>query len=132
MLGTLKRAFKKFQADEMNDRSAAMTYYVMMSLFPALLVAVSLLGLLGTQSLVTDAVRYAQDHGAPPEVTDALRTSLQKTIESASGAVSSALVLGVIVAIYGASGAFGGAGRALNTVYGVREKGNFVIHNLTD
>jgi membrane protein len=132
MLGTLKRAFEKFQADEMGDRAAAMTYYVMMSLFPALLVAVSLLGLLGDQSLVTDAVRYARDHGAPPEVTDALRKSLETTIASASGAVSSALVLGVVVAIYGASGAFGGAGRALNTVYGVRESRNFVIHKLVD
>jgi membrane protein len=132
MLGTIKRAFQKFQADEMNDRAAAMTYYAMMSLFPALLVAVSLLGLLGTPSLVTDAVRYAREQGAPPEVTDALRTSLQTTIESASGAVSSALVLGIVVAIYGASGAFGGAGRALNTVYGVRETRGFVIHKLTD
>jgi len=132
MLDTLKRAFKKFQADEMNDRAAAMTYYVMMSLFPGLLVAVSLLGLLGTASLVTDAVKYATDHGAPEEVTDALKALLSKTIASANGAVTSALVIGVVVAIYGASGAFGGAGRSLNTVYGVRESRGFVVHKLTD
>ena len=132
MLGTVKRAFQKFQADEMNDRAAAMTYYVMMSLFPALLVAVSLLGLLGDQSLVTDAVRYAREHGAPAEVTDALRASLEATVRNAGGAVSSALVLGIVVAIYGASGAFGGAGRSLNTVYGVRETRSFVLHKLTD
>jgi membrane protein len=109
-----------------------MTYYVMMSLFPALLVCVSLLGLLGDQSLVTDAVRYAREHGAPAEVTNALRASLSATINSAGGAVSSALVLGVLVAIYGASGAFGGAGRALNTVYGVRESRGFLKHKLSD
>ena len=132
MFDTLKRAFKKFQADEMNDRAASMTYYVMMSLFPGLLVAISLLGLLGTASLVSDAVQYATDHGAPAEVTDALRASLQSTIENAGGAVSTALAIGVLVAIYGASGAFGGAGRALNTVYGVRESRGFVKHKLTD
>ena len=132
MLDTLKRAFAKFQADEMTDSAAAMTYYVMMSLFPALLVCVALLGLLGDQSLVTEAVRYAREHGAPKEVTDALRALLQTTVENAGGAVSSALILGVLVAIYGASGAFGGAGRALNTVYGVRETRGFVVHKLSD
>ena len=131
MFDTVKRAFAKFQADEMTDSAAAMTYYVMMSLFPALLVCVSLLGLLGDQSLVTDAVRYARDQGAPAEVTDALRASLSATVD-AGGAVSFALLLGVLVAIYGASGAFGGAGRALNTVYGVRESRSFVIHKLSD
>ncbi len=131
MLDTVKRAFAKFQADEMTDSAAAMTYYVMMSLFPALLVCVSLLGLLGDQSLVTDAVGYARDQGAPAEVTDALRASLSATVD-AGGAVSFALLLGVLVAIYGASGAFGGAGRALNTVYGVRESRSFVMHKLSD
>jgi membrane protein len=132
MLGTLKRAFEKFQADEMTDSAASMTYYVMMSLFPALLVCISLLGLLGDQSLVTDAVSYARDHGAPAEVANALRNALSSTIAKAGGAVSATLVLGVLVALYGASGAFGGAGRALNTVYGARESRSFVPHKLTD
>jgi len=132
MIGTLKTTFKKFQADEMADRAAALTYYVMMSLFPALLVGISLLGLLGDRSLVAKAVDYASDNGAPAEVTDALEALLTKTVESAGGAVSGALVLGIAVAIYGASGAFGGAGRALNHVYGVQETRNFVVHKLAD
>lgn len=132
MLGTLKRAFAKFQADGMTDAAASMTYFVMMSLFPGLLVCVALLGLLGDQSLVADAVRYARENGAPAEVTRALRASLSSTVENASGAVSTALVLGVLVALYGASGAFGGAGRALNAVYGVRETRSFIAHKLSD
>ncbi|MEA2218241.1 MAG: rane protein [Solirubrobacteraceae bacterium] len=132
MLGTLKRAFEKFQADQMTDSAAALTYYAMMSLFPALLVGVSLLGLLGDQSLVTDAVGYAQRNGAPAEVADALSKSLSSTVQAAGGAVSGALVLGIAVAIYGASGAFGGAGRALNTVYGASETRGVVRHKLSD
>ncbi len=42
-----KRAFARFRADDMTDHAAALTYFAMMSLFPALLVAVSLLGLFG-------------------------------------------------------------------------------------
>jgi len=132
MIATLKRTFEKFEADEMTHHAAALTYFVMMSLFPALLVGVALLGLLGDQSLVTDAVRYAREHGAPAEVADALRASLTATVQNAGGAVSFALILGVLVAIYGASGAFGGAGRALNVVYGVKETRSFVRHKLSD
>lgn len=132
MVGVLKRAFKKFQADEMGDRAAALTYYMMLSLFPALLVGVSLLGLLGDRSLVTRAVDYADENGAPAEVTEALEALLTKTVSAAGGAVSAALVLGITVALYGASGAFGAAGRALNRVYGVEESRSFVTHKLAD
>jgi membrane protein len=132
VLDDLVPAFKKFQADEMTDRAAALTYYMMMSLFPALLVGVSLLGLLGDESLVTRAVDYARDNGAPAEVTDAVRALLTKTVSATGGAVSGALVLGIAVALYGASGAFGAAGRALNDVYGVRESRSFFKHKLAD
>ncbi len=132
MVAVVKHAFQKFQADEMTDRAAALTYYMMMSLFPALLVGISLLGLLGDESLVTDAVAYARDNGAPVEVTDALEALLTKTVTATGGAVSGALVLGIAVALYGASGAFGAAGRALNAVYGVTESRGFVKHKIAD
>jgi len=131
MADKLKQAFKEFQADEMIDRAAALTYYMMMSLFPALLVSISLLGVLGDSSLVTKTVDYAQGNGAPAEVTDALDALLTKTVE-AGGAVSIALIFGVAVALYGASGAFGAAGRALNYVYDVEETRSFLMHKLAD
>ncbi|MEA2183764.1 MAG: rane protein [Solirubrobacteraceae bacterium] len=132
MVQTIKRAFKRFQADNMLDHAAALTYYVMMSLFPALLVGVSLLGVLGNQSLVTDAVKYAKDNGAPAAVTNALELSLNSIVQNSGGAVSIALVFGIAVALYGASGAFGAAGRALNDVYGVEETRSFIKHKLSD
>ena len=57
------RAVKNFLAHQMTDRAATLTYYAMMSLFPALLVGVTLLGLVGQQGLVTDATNYLLDHG---------------------------------------------------------------------
>src|SRR5919112_2161232 len=111
MFGTVKAAFKKFQAETMTDGAAALTYYAMMSLFPALLVGISLLGLLGDESLVTKAVDYARENGAPEEVTGALRASLSALVQRAGGTVSVTLAIGIAVALYGASGAFGAAGR---------------------
>lgn len=116
----------------MADRAAALTYYMMMSLFPALLVGISLLGLLGDSSLVADAVEYARENGAPAAVTDALEALLTKTVSATGGAVSGALVLGLVIAVYGAAGAFGAAGRALNHIYGVKDSRGFVTHKLAD
>ncbi|MYT20868.1 ribonuclease BN, partial [Streptomyces sp. SID7760] len=56
----LKRTFKEFQDDELADRAAALTYYSVLSLFPALLVLVSLLGVAGesaTQSVLDNLQR---------------------------------------------------------------------------
>jgi membrane protein len=133
MIRTVKRAVDKFRSENMTDHAAALTYYGMMSLFPALLVAVSLLGVLGDQSLVTKAVEYAREHGAPAEVVQALKASLSALVrKSGGGAVSVTLVIGVAVALYGASGAFGAAGRALNAVHGVEETRSFLRHKLSD
>lgn len=132
MFSTVKRAAQRFQADNMTDHAAALTYYAMMSLFPALLVCVSLLGLLGDESLVTKAVDYVRENGAPADVVDALRASLSAVVSNAGGAVSVTLVIGIAVALYGAAGAFGGAGRALNDVHGSEETRSFLRHKLSD
>jgi membrane protein len=122
----LKRTFKSFQAHKMTDHAASLTYYAMMSLFPALLAMVSVLGLIGTTSLITDAVDYARDNGADPSVTDAIQSSLEGAISKSGGAVSIALVLGIVISLNGASGAFAAAGRALNIVYGVEDQRGFL------
>lgn len=125
-LGPLIRAAKRFQADQMTDHAAGLTYYLMLSLFPALLASVALLGLFGGTSLIIQATDYLRESGASPATIDGVQASLSGTIEGAGGAVSVALVLGLAVALYGASGAFGAAGRALNVVYGVEDERGFV------
>ncbi len=112
------RACKSFRAHQMTDRAAALTYYAMMSLFPALLVGVTLLGLFGQQALVTDAADYLarprrrQRHGQGASRKVADRTwSTPRAARSASRSSIS-----VLLALNGASGAFGAAGRALNLV----------------
>jgi membrane protein len=109
-----------------------MTYFLVMSLFPALLVGVSLLGLFGQQSLVTDSVRYLDDAGAPQETVAGVKTSLEGLIESSGAKVGFGLVFGLLLGLNGASGAFGAAGRALNKVYGVDEDRGFVRRKAQD
>lgn len=130
--GVLKRAFAMFRRHGMTDWGASMTYFLVMSLFPALLVGVSLLGLFGQQSLVTESVQYLEDAGAPTETVQAVEASLQGLIESSSAKVGFGLAFGLLLGLNGASGAFGAAGRALNRVYGVDEDRGFVRRKAQD
>jgi membrane protein len=116
----------------MTDRAATLTYYAMMSLFPALLVGVTLLGLVGQQGLVTDATNYLLDHGVDPSTANVVRRVLQNLVNTSGGALGVTLVISVALGLNGASGAFGASGRALNVVYGAEESRGMVRRKLTD
>jgi membrane protein len=100
-----------------------------LSLFPALLVGVAVLGVFGQQGLVSDAADYLKTAGAPSETVDAV-TSALKSAQSQRGTALTALVIGLLTALYGASGAFGAVGSALNQVWRVEEGRGFVKHKL--
>src|SRR5215213_10392727 len=111
--GDFKRAFKRFQKDQVTDDAAALTYYTLMSLFPALLVGVALLGFFGQQALISEASRFLVSVGAPVDTVDTVVKALESAQESRSTALT-ALVLALATSLYGAAGAFGAVGRALN------------------
>ena len=127
----LKRAFARFLKDEVTDHAAALTYYSLLSLFPALLFGVAVLGAFGQQGLIDDAASYLKTVGAPPETVDAITKALESAQSQRSTAVT-ALVIGLGTSLYGASGAFGAAGRALNHIWRVGEGRAFVRRKLHD
>jgi membrane protein len=131
-LAVLKRAFANFRAHEMTDNAGTLTYFAMMSLFPALLLGVTLLGLFGQEGLVTEASDYLLKNGADPQTAAVVRQALDKVISSSGGALGFALLLSIVLAVNGASGAFAASGRALNVVYGVEEDRGFVRRKATD
>ena len=115
----LKRAAKESRADELSDRAAALTYYGFLAVFPMLLLAVSVLGLLGTSTVntVLDNVQKL----APGQVHDVLRTALTQ-VRASRGTGGTLAVAGVLGALWSASGYVGAFIRASNVVYGVRER----------
>jgi membrane protein len=126
------RAGKSFLAHQMTDRAATLTYFAMMSLFPGLLVGVTLLGLFGQQSLVTDATKYLTDHGLDDDTAKVVSRVLQNMVNASGGALGVTLVVSLVLGLNGASGAFGAAGRALNVVYDVEESRGMVRRKVTD
>jgi membrane protein len=130
-LGDFKRAFKRFQKDTVTDFAAALTYYALLSLFPLLLFCAALLGVFGQEALITQAASYLKDAGAPASTVDAVTSALSSAQRQRSTAWV-ALIIGLATSLYGASGAFGAAGRALNHIFRVEEGRGFVKKKLTN
>jgi membrane protein len=130
-LADFKRAFARFRRDEITDNAAALTYYSLLALFPALLFCAALLGVFGQQALINDAASYLRDAGAPPETVDAVTGALESAQKQRSTAIV-ALIIGLVISLNGASGAFGAAGRALNKIFRVQEGRGFVKHKALD
>jgi membrane protein len=131
VLGDLKAAFQRFQADEMMDRAAGLTYYSLLSLFPALLFAVAVLGVFGQEGLITDTADYLKTAGAPSETVDAVTSALESAQSERSTAIT-ALVIGLALSLNAASSAFGAAGRALNRAWRVDEGRGIARRKLND
>ena len=131
VLADLKAAFARFQSDQMTDYAAALTYYSLMSLFPALLFGVAVLGVFGQESLVSETADYLITAGAPKETVDAVTSALESAQSQRSTAIT-ALVLGLALSLNSASGAFGAVGRALNRAWRVDEGRGFVRRKAND
>ncbi|HEU4974610.1 MAG TPA: YihY/virulence factor BrkB family protein [Baekduia sp.] len=126
------RAFAGFRRHQMTDVAASLTYYAMMSLFPAIVVATSLFSFIGDASTVGDAVEYLARQGADKTTQAAVGETMRTIVQASGGAVTAALVVSLLFALNAASGAFGAAGRALNRVYAVDEDRSFVRRKALD
>ena len=113
-----KRTLLAFYDDQMTQHAAALTYYGLMSLFPAVLLALSLLGLLGEYPRTYNAIiGYLRDV-APASVVVPLDSSLRGALRS-QGTAATTLSISVVVALYGTTGVLEAARRALNVVFEV-------------
>lgn len=115
----LKRTLRGFGRDQCTDLAAGLTYFAVLSIFPALLALVSILGLVGQSQKGIDALFAIAEQLAPGAALDTLKAPIENL--SASPATGLALFIGIVGAIWSASGYVGAFGRAINRIYGVRE-----------
>ena len=129
-LAVVGRSLKSFYDDQMTHHAAALTYYALMSLFPAVLLSLSLLGLIGQYPETYDAiVDYLRDV-APPSVVDPLDRSLRDALQS-KGTAATTLAVAVAVALYGTTGALEATRRALNVVFELEGRGRGFLRRKT-
>jgi membrane protein len=116
---TIKRTVQEFQDDNITDRAAALTYYSVLSLFPALLVLVAILGLAGGQK-TTQALLDIINKVGPKSAVDTFRPAIEGVINSKGGA-GALFGVGLLGAVWSASGYVGAFFRAANDIWEIEE-----------
>jgi membrane protein len=114
----LKRTVAEFKDDNLTDLAAALTYYGILAIFPALLVIVSILGLVGqsaTQPLIDNLATVA------PGPAQEIFTNAIRNLQSSQGAAGVLFVVGLAAALWSASGYVAAFMRASNAIYDVEE-----------
>jgi membrane protein len=115
---TLKRTVREFSDDNLTDWAAALTYYSILSIFPALIALVSVLGLIGdsaTQPLIDNLGAVA------PGPAKEIFTSAIENLQRSEGAAGVLFIVGLAGALWSASGYVAAFMRASNAIYDVEE-----------
>ncbi len=110
-----KKTFREFTKDQCTDLAAALTYYAVLALFPALIALVSLLGVVGQGQSTVDSLLAIVDQVGPASAVDTLRPTIEGLVTSQGAGLG--LVLGLLGALFSASGYVGAFGRAMNRIY---------------
>jgi membrane protein len=113
---TIKRTATEFQEDNLSDWAAALTYYGLLSLFPALIAMISLIGIFGDPKSTTASLTEIIAEIGPASAAETFKGPIESITES-SGTAGIALVLGIAAALWSASGYTGAFMRASNIIY---------------
>lgn len=115
----LKKTMREFSADQCTDIAAALTYYAVLALFPALLAIVSLLGVFGQGQRTTDALVGILGGLAPASTVETITPVLDSLVQNQSAGLT--LIIGLLSALWSASGYVGAFARAMNRMYEIEE-----------
>jgi membrane protein len=115
----LKRTVREFQDDNLTDWAAALTYYSVLALFPALLVLTAVLGIVGQQNTIDTFIDAMRDAGLS-SAAENIQGPLEDVVNSKGGA-GALLGFGLLGTIWSASGYLGAFIRASNAIYEVPE-----------
>jgi membrane protein len=114
-IATAKAIYGRFGEVQVTDRAATLTYYSILSLFPALIVVVSLLALLGQYPQTYESIVATLRDAAPGTAVDTINSALRDALSS-RGDAGVFLIVGLALALYSASSAIGAAVRSLEAI----------------
>lgn len=126
---TVRGVVSRFGEVQASDRAAALAFYGFLSLFPALVVAVALLALLGSYPETYESIIETMREAAPGTAVDTIDSALRDVLRG-QGA-EGLLGVGLLFALITASGAMGAAIRALETINRTRSSGTFLRTTVT-
>jgi membrane protein len=118
-LYVLRRSVREFSSDQCIDSAGALTYFGILSLFPGLLAVFSILGVVGQGDKATSTVLSIVNQVAPGSTSQVIRAPLEQFANSP--AAGFALISGIVLAIWSASGYIAAFSRAMNRIYEIDE-----------
>jgi membrane protein len=113
---TLRRTLTEFQEDNLSDWAAALTYYGLLALFPALIAMVSLIGIFGDPKSTTGTLTEIIEEVGPASASETFQGPIESIVDNRSAA-GLAFVIGLALALWSASGYVGAFTRASNIIY---------------
>jgi membrane protein len=125
MLQTAKRTLTEFKEDNLSDRAATLTYYAVLSIFPALVAMIALVSLVADPRVITRQLTTLVSSIGPPAAAQTFREPIS-SLAHGSSATGILLVIGVAAALWTASGYVAAFMRASNTIYEVEEGRPFI------
>src|SRR5688572_19991872 len=114
----LKRTFAEFEGDNAWDWAAALTYYGVLSIFPGLLVLVSIVGMVNRSSIQPMIDNLT---GVAPGAVQSILNEAVTGLQQAKGKAGLVAIIGLALALWSASGYVGAFMRASNAMYDVPE-----------
>lgn len=120
LFATVKRTFTEFKEDNLSDWAAALTYYGLLSLFPALIALVSIVSLVGDPASTTRTLTDIVTRIGPASAADTFAGPI-RSLTAHRSAAGILFVVGLATALWSASGYIGAFMRAANAVYGTEE-----------
>jgi membrane protein len=116
LFATFKRTLTEFSEDNLSDWAAALTYYGLLSIFPALIALVSIVGLVGDPASTTKTITDIVTKIGPSSAADTFAGPI-RSITSHRSAAGLLLIAGLATALWSASGYIGAFMRAANIVF---------------
>jgi len=120
----LRRAMKEAKEDGISLAAAGVAFYSFLAIFPAMIAALALYGLLAEPSQVQQQVSSVSG-ALPAQARQILETQLKALAGGRQGALTLGLVVSVLLALWSASGGIAGLMQAINLAYGERETRGF-------
>ena len=120
---------RRYSENNLSDHAAAVTYWGFLALFPALIVIVAMIGLVGSYPETYDSISSTLREAAPGSAVDTINNALDDAVRS-RGTAGGLLGVGLLLSLYSASSGTGAALRAVNEIYGVAHADSFVRAHL--
>ena len=126
----LKRSFKEFKQDRAAMTAGSLAYHWFLSLFPALIALLGVASLAGMRASTVHHLEHGVDKALPGSVANVFNTAITTALGRSSSGSLTAVIIGVLIALWGASSGMAALQTGLDIAYDVPTDRKFIVKRL--